>query len=204
MFVYLYEHMYTHRTLYSVSVTNLARIFLLLYWNVICDPSLMCTKNEYFSQIDSKVTAITVFLWTEWSARQVFVLLHTGQWWILVMIVLTPVFFIILMLFLPFLSMFKVKLLPLTDITQHSNFYIFWDQRDAGWVLIFLIFCMEKPFFVGQAICRLPTIQYSSNGNASETKANESIDNGVFFDIEAKQTPSIVRKLFSKRSEHIR
>ncbi len=25
-----------------------------------------------------------------------------------------------------------------------------------------------------------------SNGNASETKANESFDNGVFFDIEAK------------------
>ncbi len=28
----------------------------------------------------------------------------------------------------------------------------------------------------------------SSNGNASETKANESFDNGVFFDIEAKWT----------------
>ncbi len=27
-----------------------------------------------------------------------------------------------------------------------------------------------------------------SNGNASETKANESFDNGVFFDIEAKRT----------------
>ncbi len=56
----------------------------------------------------------------------------------------------------------------------------------------------------------------SSNGNASETKANESFDNGVFFDIEAntfeskqiifeaKQTRSIGRKLFSKRSEHVR
>ncbi len=42
-----------------------------------------------------------------------------------------------------------------------------------------------------------------SNGNASETKANESFDNGVFFDIEAKRTPSIVSKLFSKQSEHI-
>ncbi len=42
-----------------------------------------------------------------------------------------------------------------------------------------------------------------SNGNASETKANESFDNGVFFDIEAKRTPSLVSKLFSKRSEHI-
>ena len=30
-----------------------------------------------------------------------------------------------------------------------------------------------------------------SNGNASEMKANESFDNGVFFDIEAKRTPSI-------------
>jgi hypothetical protein len=36
-----------------------------------------------------------------------------------------------------------------------------------------------------------------------ETKANESFHNGVFFDIEAKLTPSIVSKLFSKRSEHI-
>ncbi len=43
-----------------------------------------------------------------------------------------------------------------------------------------------------------------SNGNASETKANESFDIGVFFDIEAKQTPSKVSKLFSKQSEHIR
>ncbi len=43
-----------------------------------------------------------------------------------------------------------------------------------------------------------------SNGSASETKANESFDNGVSFDIEAKRTPSIVSKLFSKRSEHIR
>ncbi len=46
--------------------------------------------------------------------------------------------------------------------------------------------------------------EVSSNGNASETKANESFDNGVFFDIEAKQTPSKVSKLFSKRSEHVR
>ncbi len=44
----------------------------------------------------------------------------------------------------------------------------------------------------------------TSNGNASETKANESFDNGVFFDIEVKRTPSIVSKLFSKRNEHIR
>jgi hypothetical protein len=43
-----------------------------------------------------------------------------------------------------------------------------------------------------------------SNGNASETKANESFDICVFFYIEAKRTPSTVSKLFSKRSEHIR
>ncbi len=38
-----------------------------------------------------------------------------------------------------------------------------------------------------------------SNGKASETKANESFDNGVFFDIEAKRTRSTVGKFF--RSE---
>jgi hypothetical protein len=70
-----------------------------------------------------------------------------------------------------------------------------------------------------------------SNVNASETKANESFDINVFFGIEAKRTPStvsnyfrskantfdkikiifeakrthsIVRKLFSKRSEQSR
>jgi len=46
--------------------------------------------------------------------------------------------------------------------------------------------------------------QLVSNGNASETKVNENFDNGVFCDIEAKRTPSIISKLFSKRSEHIR
>ncbi len=34
----------------------------------------------------------------------------------------------------------------------------------------------------------------TSNGNA--TKANESFDNGVFFDIEAKRTRATVSKLF--------
>jgi hypothetical protein len=43
-----------------------------------------------------------------------------------------------------------------------------------------------------------------SNDNASKTKVKERCDNGVFFDIEAKRTPSIVSKLFSKQSEHIR
>ncbi len=42
-----------------------------------------------------------------------------------------------------------------------------------------------------------------SNGNASEMKANESFDNGVFFDIEAKRTRSIVENFISKRSEHV-
>ncbi len=41
------------------------------------------------------------------------------------------------------------------------------------------------------------------NGNNIETKANESFDNGVFFNIDTKRTPSLVSKLFSKRSEHI-
>jgi hypothetical protein len=42
-----------------------------------------------------------------------------------------------------------------------------------------------------------------SNDNASETKANESFDNGVFFDIEAKRTPLLDSKLFLKRSDYI-
>jgi hypothetical protein len=52
--------------------------------------------------------------------------------------------------------------------------------------------------------CLRCTYTQYCNGNASETKANEGFDNGVFFDIETKRTPSIVSKLFSKRSEHIR
>jgi hypothetical protein len=39
-----------------------------------------------------------------------------------------------------------------------------------------------------------------SNGNGIKTKANVSFDNGVFFDIKVKRTPSIVMKLLSKRS----
>jgi hypothetical protein len=44
----------------------------------------------------------------------------------------------------------------------------------------------------------------TSNGNASETKANESFDNGVFFDIEAKRTPSIYSKqiIFETKRTH--
>jgi hypothetical protein len=38
----------------------------------------------------------------------------------------------------------------------------------------------------------------------AKRKRTESFDNGVFFNIEAKRTPSMVSKLFSKRSEHIR
>ena len=44
----------------------------------------------------------------------------------------------------------------------------------------------------------------SSNGNASEAKRSFRFDNGVLFDIEAKRTHSIVLKLFSKQSEHVR
>jgi hypothetical protein len=44
----------------------------------------------------------------------------------------------------------------------------------------------------------------TSNDNGSETKAKESFDNSVFFDIEAKRTPLLESKLFFKRSEHIR
>ncbi len=58
----------------------------------------------------------------------------------------------------------------------------------------------EKETLVGQGRCTV----LRDNGNASETKAKESLDNGVFFYIEAKRTPSIVSKLFSKQSEHIR
>ncbi len=47
-------------------------------------------------------------------------------------------------------------------------------------------------------------IPITNNGNARETKANESFDNGVFFVIEAKRIPSTVSKLFSKLSEHVR
>jgi hypothetical protein len=48
-----------------------------------------------------------------------------------------------------------------------------------------------------------PFTVVSSNGNASETKANESFDNGVFFDIEAKRTPSIVSKIiFETKRTH--
>jgi hypothetical protein len=42
-----------------------------------------------------------------------------------------------------------------------------------------------------------------SNGKDIETKENESFNNGIFFDMEAKRTPSIASKLFLKRSEHI-
>ncbi len=37
----------------------------------------------------------------------------------------------------------------------------------------------------------------SSNGNDIETKAKENLNNGVFFDIEAKRTPLTEQKLFS-------
>ncbi len=42
----------------------------------------------------------------------------------------------------------------------------------------------------------------SSNGNASETKANESFDNGVFFDIEAKHTFDSQQIIFETKRTH--
>jgi hypothetical protein len=42
---------------------------------------------------------------------------------------------------------------------------------------------------------------WDSNGNGIEAKRSESFDNDFLFDIEAKRTRSIVRKLISKRSE---
>jgi hypothetical protein len=38
---------------------------------------------------------------------------------------------------------------------------------------------------------------------AKQSKAIESFDNDVFFDIEAKRTRSIVRKFISKQSEQV-
>jgi len=49
-----------------------------------------------------------------------------------------------------------------------------------------------------------PRVSHYSYGNDIETKANESFDNGVFFEIKAKWTRSIVRKLFLKRCKHVR
>ncbi len=62
----------------------------------------------------------------------------------------------------------------------------------------------EKSCILFSVICILYTVLHISNGNDIETKANKSFDNGVFFDMEAKRTPLIVSKLFSKRSGHIR
>ncbi len=66
--------------------------------------------------------------------------------------------------------------------------------------------CNQPSTIVLLTVCNISPFQVvlHRNGNASETKANESFDNGVFFNIEAKRTPSIVSKLFLKRSEHIR
>jgi hypothetical protein len=50
----------------------------------------------------------------------------------------------------------------------------------------------------------LPSVQLSSNGNASEAKANEGFDNSIFFASEAKRTCSLEGNLLAKRSEHVR
>jgi hypothetical protein len=42
---------------------------------------------------------------------------------------------------------------------------------------------------------------HTSNGNASETKANESFDNGVFFDIDAKRSEHVYINELKNRSE---
>ncbi len=44
----------------------------------------------------------------------------------------------------------------------------------------------------------------TSNGNASEAKANEGFDNSIFFASEAKRTCSLKGNLLAKRSEHVR
>jgi hypothetical protein len=41
------------------------------------------------------------------------------------------------------------------------------------------------------------------SGVVMATLTKQSFDYGVFFDIKAKRTPSIVSKLLSKKSEHI-
>ena len=54
----------------------------------------------------------------------------------------------------------------------------------------------ECVFFV----CIYSSIYVSSNGNASETKANESFDNGVFFNIEANTFDSLKIYFEAKRT----
>ncbi len=43
-----------------------------------------------------------------------------------------------------------------------------------------------------------------SNATLAKRKPTKKGNNGVFFDIEAKKTPLLENKLFSKQSEHIR
>ncbi len=80
---------------------------------------------------------------------------------------------------------FTLAQLLLTSCSAHSTLSV------SALMLLMIRLASSKVF---------PT----SNGNASETKANKSFDNGVFFDIEAKRTPSIVSKLFLKQSKQIR
>ena len=47
--------------------------------------------------------------------------------------------------------------------------------------------------------CHVPLMAWISK----RSEAMESFDNDVFFYIEAKRTRSIVKKLISKRSEHV-
>ncbi len=93
-----------------------------------------------------------------------------------------------------FVSVVSIKILK---TETNRNIYFLVSQN------LFFV-CFEDTLVAYKVRCRWVFIVSDSNGNASETKANESFDNGVFFDSEAKRTPSIVSKLFSKRSEHIR
>ena len=60
-----------------------------------------------------------------------------------------------------------------------------------------------SPHLYQEPATRAISLLLPSNGNASETKENKSFGNGVFYYIEAKQTPS-KSKIFLKRSENIR
>ncbi len=50
-------------------------------------------------------------------------------------------------------------------------------SRASFSILFLYLYFKNKAYFI---------LESTSNGNASKTKANESFDNGVFFEIEAK------------------
>ncbi len=102
--------------------------------------------------------------------------------------------------------------LNLKDLVQDNYFKLYFNKCKYLKGHCHKIF--SSVFFMNQ-FHPSPRLSHYIYGNDIETKANESFDNGVFFNIKAKRTPSIVRKLFlkpcsivrklfSKRSEHIR